>query len=412
MASLRYSEPTQIQAKAFPIALQGNDLVGIAQTGTGKTLAFAIPMIQRLATEKGCGLVIAPTRELALQIDETFQKLGRPIGLRTAVLIGGTPAGAQIQQLRRNPHVIIVTPGRCIDHIQRRTIDLSRVSILVLDEADRMLDMGFEPQIRQILHVVPSTRQTMLFSATMPNQIVRMASTYMRAPVRVEIARAGTMAENVSQEAFIVKKSDKTRLLEKILSEPYKTILIFSRTKYGAKKIARSVRAMGSTASEIHSNRSLSQRRLALDGFKSGEYRVLVATDIASRGIDVTGIDLVINFDLPDVAEDYVHRIGRTGRASMSGHAISFVTPEQRNEMRDIERLTRKALPVSALPTLPPFRAEEPAMDESRRPFSRPPRRNGREQSRSPFQPQRQGQPSRRPSHQGGRHFQSHSNHR
>ncbi len=356
----KFKVPTPIQKKAIPVAIEGKDVIGIAQTGTGKTLAFGVPMLQRLAQVKGRGLVILPTRELALQVDETFQKIGRPINLRTAVLIGGASMHRQLEMLRGNPHVIIATPGRLIDHLNQKTANLDNVTVLVLDEADRMLDMGFEPQIRRILHSVPKERQTMLFSATMPDEIVKIASNYMKLPTRIEIARAGTAAELVTQELFVVKREDKNRLLEKMLIEHPGSSLVFSRTKFGAKKILRAVKAMGHSAAEIHSNRSLAQRREALDGFKAGRYRVLVATDIAARGIDVTGIASVINYDLPENAEDYVHRIGRTGRAGHSGYAISFATPDQGDEVRQIEKLTRIQLPISKLPELPPHRAAPP----------------------------------------------------
>lgn len=351
---LQYKVPTPIQVKSIPIALEGKDVVGIAQTGTGKTLAFGIPLIQQLAQRKGIGLVILPTRELALQVEETLQKLGKGVGLRTAVLIGGASMHLQLMQLKKRPHVIVGTPGRINDHLDQKSVHLETVSVLILDEADRMLDMGFEPQIKRILQHVPKDRQTMLFSATMPEKIMSIARAYMQLPVRIEIARAGTVAEKVSQEIFVVRKDEKIRLLSKILEEHRGTVLVFSRTKHGAKKIAASVRAMGHRSAEIHSNRSLAQRKEALEGFKTGRYRVLVATDIAARGIDVTDIELVINFDLPDQSEDYVHRIGRTGRAGRSGKAISFATPDQKRDVREIEQLMRMVLPVTKTPVLPP----------------------------------------------------------
>lgn len=364
VSKVGYTTPTPIQHKSIPIAIAGSDVMGIAQTGTGKTLAFAIPMIQRLNNTPNIGLVIAPTRELALQIDETFQKLGRTIGLRTAVLIGGASMNKQISELRNRPRIIICTPGRAMDHLRQKTLNLSNVSILVLDEADRMLDMGFEPQIKEILKSVPGDRQTLLFSATMPSEIIKIANAYMKTPVRVEIAKAGTAAEKVAQEAFIVKGSDKPRLLEKLLEEFDGTVLVFSRTKHGAKRIARNIRSMGHKSAELHSNCTLAQRRAALEGFKTGKHRVLVATDIAARGIDVANIELVINYDLPDHTEDYTHRIGRTGRAGKSGHAISFVAPDERHEIRNIERLTRTMLTLKNLPQLPPPRAEHKERNE------------------------------------------------
>lgn len=356
LTKLGYSTPTPIQRQSIPVVIQGKDIVGIAQTGTGKTLAFGIPMIQRLASLKGIGLVLLPTRELALQIEEEFFKLGRSLGLRTAVLIGGAAIGPQITALRRDPHVIIATPGRLNDHLNQRTVTLRGVKILVLDEADRMLDMGFLPQINKILQALPRDRQTMLFSATISSDIMKIASANMKLPVRVEIAPAGTTVEGVSQEIFIVGKDEKPRLLEKILSLYSGPTLIFARTKYGAKRIAKTIRTLGHSSAEIHSNRSLSQRREALEGFKRGKYRVLVATDIMARGIDVTGIELVLNYDLPGQAEDYVHRIGRTARAGKAGRAISFALPQEQMEIRNIERLIRKNLPVSPLPELPPRR--------------------------------------------------------
>ncbi len=356
----KFTVPTPIQQRSIPIAIEGKDMVGIAQTGTGKTLAFGIPMIQRLAQTKGRGLVLLPTRELALQVDETLRKIGREVGLRTAVLIGGASMQMQRESLNRKPHIIIATPGRLIDHLEQKFIKLDEVKILVLDEADRMLDMGFAPQIKKIFAAMPRERQTMLFSATMPQAIMDMAKQQMKLPLRVEVARAGTASEKITQELFIVSKDSKNRLLDKLLAEYRGSVLVFSRTKHGAKRITRTVRAMGHPAAEIHSNRTLAQRKDALEGFKTGKYRVLVATDIAARGIDVRGIELVINYDIPENPEDYVHRIGRTGRAGLSGRAITFATPEQRGDVRDIERLIRASLPVTALPQLPPERPPLP----------------------------------------------------
>ncbi len=355
--SLKFTVPTPIQHKCIPIALQGKDVMGIAQTGTGKTLAFGIPMIQLLAQNKIKGLIILPTRELAIQVDEALTKVGRSIGLKTAVLIGGESMTKQLRMLHKNPHIIIATPGRLIDHLQQKSVKLDTVGILVLDEADRMLDMGFAPQIKQILQTVPKHRQTMLFSATMPEEIVSIARSYMQLPVRVEVAPAGSTTTKVTQELYFVNKESKLQLLETVLNEYKGSVLVFSRTKFGAKKIAHVVRNMGHTASEIHSNRSLNQRLEALSGFKLGKYRVLVATDIAARGIDVTGIELVINYDLPEQPNDYVHRIGRTGRANHEGHAISFATPDQKFDVRSIERLIKTQLPVSKLPALAEKRA-------------------------------------------------------
>ena len=350
---LKFKIPTPIQFKAIPIGIEGKDIIGIAQTGTGKTLAFGIPMIQRLAQAPGRGLVLVPTRELALQVDETIQKVGGTLAMRTAVLIGGASMYNQINCLRRNPRVIIATPGRLIDHLGQGTIRLDDVRILVLDEADRMLDMGFMPQIERIMQYIPREKQTMLFSATIPEKIIKIATTYMKLPVSVEVARSGTAVEKTIQELFIIRKEEKSVLLAKLLDQYRGAVLLFSRTKRGATRITRGLRSMGYNAAEIHSDRSLSQRREALEGFKTGKYRILVATDIAARGIDVKGIELVINYDLPEDAENYIHRIGRTGRAGHEGRAISFATPDQRGEVRDIERLMRIALPVAKHPEMP-----------------------------------------------------------
>ena len=350
---MRFTVPTPIQHKAIPIAIEGKDVIGVAQTGTGKTLAFAIPIIQHLSQGKGRCLILAPTRELALQIDETFQKIAPLFHIRTAVIIGGASMNMQLKALRRNPRVLIATPGRLVDHMNRRTVFLTNVDILIIDEADRMLDMGFKPQIERIIKFVPKNRQTMLFSATIPGEVMAIATAHMKLPVHIEVAPSGTAPELIIQELFIVRKEAKKQLLAKLLRQYHGPVLLFSRTKIGARKITRLIRDMGHNAAEIHSDRSLSQRREALDGFKTGKYRILVATDIAARGIDVIGIELVINYDLPDDTEHYVHRIGRTGRAGHEGRAISFATPEQGGDVRNIEKLIKTALPVSEHPELP-----------------------------------------------------------
>lgn len=353
LQKLNFNKPTPIQHQAIPIAISGQDLIGIAQTGTGKTLAFGIPMIQCLHSHKGTGLILLPTRELAAQVNQSLQDLGGSFGLRTAIIIGGTAAGPQIRALAKHPHIIIATPGRLIDHLQQNKKILSVVKILVLDEADRMLDMGFEPDIRKILAAMPITqRQTMLFSATMPEKITRLAKKYMRSPLRVEVAPSGTTIASIEQEVFMVPKNQKLSLLIQLLSEYHKRILIFSRTKHGAKKITRALNSLNHRAAEIHSNKSLVQRTKALAAFKSGAVRILVATDIASRGIDVKDIEVVINYDLPDQPEDYVHRIGRTGRAGKGGKAISFAAPDQKRDVFTIEKLVRTRLPIKSLPEI------------------------------------------------------------
>jgi ATP-dependent RNA helicase RhlE len=357
LTKLSFVTPTPIQAQAIPVARSGRDVIGIAQTGTGKTLAFSLPMIEHIARNKKQGLVIVPTRELAEQVTESFSTVGKSLGLRHALIIGGAPMGRQISAIRRRPHVIVGTPGRLNDHLEHGTLKLAGVGVLVLDEADRMLDMGFAPQISKILRHVPQQRQTMLFSATMPPEIERLAAQYLTNPARVQASPAGTVAARVNQELFIVPRQQKNRLLDRLLSDYRGTVLVFSRTKYGAKKICRAIREMNHAAAEIHSNLSPAQRRRSLAGFKTGAVRVMVATDIASRGIDVSDFELVINYDLPDHLEDYVHRVGRTGRAGKEGKAISFVHPDQRHHIRSIERLVRQKLTVCALPELP---AERP----------------------------------------------------
>lgn len=371
LKKIRYLAPTPIQHQSIPIAIQGKDIVGIAQTGTGKTLAFGIPMIQRLMSTKGLGLVVLPTRELALQIDVELRKVGNSLGLRTAVLIGGAPIGPQIGLIRRNPHIIIATPGRLIDHLYQKTVNLKNVNILILDEADRMLDMGFLPQIKEILKSVPKERQTMLFSATISQEIMSIASANMKFPIRVEIAPTGTTVDGVSQDIFIVAKESKVRLLKKVLAQHSGSTLIFTRTKYGAHRLVSAIRQMGYSAAEIHSNRTFAQRKSALNGFKTGEYRILVATDIMARGIDVIGIELVINYDLPSQAEDYVHRIGRTARAGLKGQAISFVTPTEQGEIRAIEWLIRKKLNISTLPEFPTRQFAKPRLVYSSKKYRR-----------------------------------------
>lgn len=351
---LKFKHATPIQHQAIPLALEGKDVMGIAQTGTGKTMAFAIPTVQKLSQGKdGRALVLVPTRELAIQVEESFFKIGRPFAIKTAILIGGDPIKNQLRALAQHPRVLIATPGRLLDLMEQRKVNLNDIRVLILDEADRMFDMGFSDQIEMILRSVPKDRQTLLFSATMPSTILTVVRSHMRMPVSVEIARSGTTAEHVTHELFIIQNEMKRVLLGKLLSQFRGSVLLFCRTKMGARKISAALRAQGHRAAEIHSDRSLSQRREALEGFKRGKYRVLVATDIAARGIDVKGIELVINYDIPDDVENYVHRIGRTGRAGCPGHAISFATSDQKEEVASIERLIKASLPVSSHPEVP-----------------------------------------------------------
>ncbi len=403
---LKFVTPTPIQYKAIPVAVEGKDVLGIAQTGTGKTLAFGVPIIQRLLQQPhGRALILVPTRELALQVDETLRKLGQPFNVRSVILIGGMNMTMQIQALRKaSTRVLIATPGRLLDHIEQKTVNLSDMKTVVLDEADRMLDMGFAPQVRRIAKFLPHERQTLFFSATMPDEILSIASEYMKLPIRIEIARQGTAAEKVSQELFIVTQDQKRTLLAKLLDEYRGSVLIFARTKANVKKITRALNDLRHSAAEIHANRSLGQRRQALEGFKTGRYRILVATDIAARGIDVKGIELVVNYDLPDDVDNYVHRIGRTGRAGHTGHAITFAAPDQGGQVRDIERLTRESLKVSTHAAIPPqaFTGHGSAPKRHGYNSSRPRQQNRWRNSRSKQQGQGQGGSG---SHQGGKPF-------
>ncbi|MDA0207993.1 MAG: DEAD/DEAH box helicase [bacterium] len=353
-----FKHPTPIQFDAIPTVLSGSDVMGIAQTGSGKTLAFCLPLIQKVMETGKPGLILLPTRELAVQVQETMRKLLNGSNFRTALLIGGVSAHGQMKELKKRPHVIIATPGRLIDMVEQGYAKIDAISVLVLDEADRMLDMGFKPQLDRIREMVPESRQTLLFSATMAKGVEAVANAYMRDPKRIEVAKPGTTADQIEQEIFIVRNDVKVDLLMDILDEHEGQTLVFSRTKHGAKKVAKTLSQEGYKADEIHSNRTQAQRQRALNGFDAGKYRVLVATDIAARGIDVSSIKLVINFDLPDQADDYVHRIGRTGRAGREGKAISFASPRQRGDIAAIQRLIGKQIPLfhedgSSLPSLP-----------------------------------------------------------
>ncbi|MBF0252996.1 MAG: DEAD/DEAH box helicase [Candidatus Omnitrophica bacterium] len=376
---LKFKNPTPIQYKSIPLAINGADIIGVAQTGTGKTLAFSIPLIQRLSRSNGKCLIVVPTRELAIQVNETIEKLAPAFGLNSVVIIGGVPINSQLKILKKNPRIIIATPGRLVDHITQKTIKLNDVEVLILDEADRMLDMGFKPDIERIIKCLPKNRQTMLFSATIPGDVMSIGATHMQLPVHIEVAPSGTAAERIIQELFIVKKEDKKTLLGKLLDQYRGSVLLFSRTKRGAGKIKRMIKEMGHKAAEIHSDRSLSQRKEALEGFKMGQYRVLVATDIAARGIDVVGIEIVINYDIPDDSENYVHRIGRTGRAGHQGRAISFATPDQGSEIRSIENLIKTALPIIEHPEVPSEKFSNQPLFQSN------PRGAGKSRSKKPL---------------------------
>lgn len=370
---LKFVSPTPVQHSAIPMAIEGKDIVAVAQTGTGKTLAFGIPMIQSLANTDHQGLILAPTRDLAIQVFDVLKYIMPAFKISGVVLVGGMPMGKQIAQLRKKPQVIIATPGRLIDHLERRTISLKKVSMVVLDEADRMLDMGFEPQVRRILEGTTQNHQTLLFSATMPANIVKLATKYMKMPIHVEIAPSGETTKNVTQELFIIKESNKKDLLMALLDQYRGSVLLFIRTKNKTKKISRELNAAGHSATEIHSDRSMAQRKQAIEGFKSGRFRLLVATDVAARGIDIKNIELVINYDLPDDVENYVHRIGRTGRANQKGHAITFAAPDQGKNVRAIESMIKSSIPQGVYEGFSEeqFEAHHSGKSRGGRPFNR-----------------------------------------
>ena len=345
-----FTSPTPIQEQAIPPALAGRDVIGCAQTGTGKTAAFIIPIVERLAAlPKGQpqALILAPTRELALQTLITIEKLGRSRRISATVIVGGADMQAQVRGLRQRPDILVATPGRLLDHMWNGTILLSSIKMLVLDEADRMLDMGFAPQINQILDALPEERQTLLFSATLPSDLARLVQANVNNPVRVMVAPSATTADGVTQAVHHISHADKPDLLLSLLGADQATALVFTRTKHRADRLGRMLGSAGHRVAVLHGDRSLSQRRAALEGFKRGSFRVLVATDIAARGIDVANIGHVINFDLPNCPEDYVHRIGRTARMKTTGRATSFVTGEDHCQLRDIERLLGHSVPLA-----------------------------------------------------------------
>ena len=347
-----YTEPTPIQVAAIPQVLAGHDLIGIAQTGTGKTAAFTLPMLHKLSTvpadmqRRGTkALVLAPTRELVLQIEENVRIYGKHLSLKVATVFGGVGENPQINALRAGTDLIIACPGRLLDLMGRRCADFSGLQYLVLDEADRMLDMGFLPSIKQIVRALPMKRQTLMFSATLSREIESLTHEFQRSPKLVQIGRRSNPAETVTQLVYEVPKHLKPALLLHLLKDPQMNmVLVFSRMKHSADRIARSLEQKGIKTAALHSNRSQNQRLRALKDFKSGTVRVLVATDIAARGIDVDGISHVVNYDFPMHSEDYVHRIGRTGRAHAVGDAISFVTPEDQGDLRSVERFIGRGI--------------------------------------------------------------------
>lgn len=350
-----YTIPTPIQEKAIPIILEGKDLVGCAQTGTGKTAAFAIPLLQILyqaqRNEKGSrtvkSLILTPTRELAIQIGESLAAYGRYTGIKHTVIYGGVAQGPQTNALRAGVDIIVATPGRLLDLMSQKYISLNHIKVLILDEADRMLDMGFAHDMKKILKQVPVTRQTLLFSATMPPEITKLVDTILKKPVKVEVTPVSSTVDTIEQTVYFVDRKDKKSLLIQLLSSTtIDSALVFTRTKHGADKVVRDLAKAMITAQAIHGNKSQGARQLALNNFKLKRTRVLVATDIAARGIDVQELSHVINFDLPNVPETYVHRIGRTGRAGLGGTAMSFCDREEKDYLRDIQKLICKKIPV------------------------------------------------------------------
>lgn len=378
-----YETPTPIQAQAIPHLLANRDLLGIAQTGTGKTAAFALPSLHHLVSKPlprrprhPRVLVLAPTRELALQIAESFKSYARFMDCTVETVFGGVKIGRQVRALQKGPHIVVATPGRLLDLVQQEAVNLSSIDILVLDEADQMLDMGFIHDLRKIIATLPTERQTLLFSATMPAQIVDLSAKFLKGPVHVSVTPQSTTAERVNQGVLHVPSGDKLRVLTKLLEDAdIDRALVFTRTKYGADKVVRKLIACGIPAEAIHGNKSQSQRVRTLDAFRDGRCRVLIATDIAARGIDVEGVSHVINFEMPNVAEQYVHRIGRTARAGASGLAISLVAEDELYYLREIEKLTHNEIEV----LIPPAGCEDvilPPPDRSVR--VRKPKKPGR----------------------------------
>ncbi len=339
-----YAIPTEIQKQAIPIAMSGRDIIGCAQTGTGKTAAFVLPILNRMDHRKTPGkrlvrcLILTPTRELAVQIEAVIRQLGQFLPVHVLSVYGGVSINTQLNSLHHGVDIVVATPGRLMDHMQRGSISLKHVEVLVIDEADRMFDMGFINDVRKITDVLPKNRQTMLFSATMPKEVKALASSVQRAPKTIQVGRQENPVETVTQHVYPVEKPRKVDLLLHLLehNQMY-SVLVFSRTKHGADKICRKLDRSGVSSVALHSGRTQGQRQRALEGFKQGKYQVMVATDIAARGIDVEGISHVINFDVPAFPEDYIHRIGRTGRANATGDAITFVSRDERTQMRDIE---------------------------------------------------------------------------
>ena len=402
LAENNYATPTPIQAQAIPLALAGHDLLGGAQTGTGKTAAFGLPLLQRLAREtpakgprKPRALVLVPTRELAVQVTESLKAYGRHLRLNVTMLFGGVGMQPQVDNLRRGVDILVACPGRLIDHLERGTAKLDAVEVLVLDEADRMLDMGFLPAIKRIEARVPKQRQTLLFSATFEPRIRGLALEFLRNPREVQVAANNTIVETISHRAHPVDNDRKRDLLIEILARRHtEQVLVFGKTKHGCNRLAEQLEKAGLKAVAIHGNKSQAQRQKALDQFKAGKARVLVATDVAARGLDIPALPLVINHDLPMVAEDYVHRIGRTGRNGATGEALSLVSPEEGALLRDIQKMLKSEVSLEPVPGYEPSRPVR--LDAS---APRPP--NGGRRQGPPRGHRPHGKPAQRHAHAG-----------
>ena len=399
-----YSTPTPVQVQAIPPILAGRDVLASAQTGTGKTAGFALPLLQRLATQANSSaspaphpvraLILTPTRELAAQVDQSVRTYGRHLALRSTVVYGGVGMAPQTTTLRRGVDILVATPGRLLDHVQQRSVDLSRVEILVLDEADRMLDMGFVQDIRRIIQLLPSKRQSLLFSATFSREIRKLADGLLQSPVAIEVARSRVDAELVTQRVHFVAQKQKHHVLTHLIrGENLDRVLVFSRTKHGSERLARQLSREGINATAIHGNKSQPQRMQALAEFKQSRVRVLVATDVAARGLDIDALPHVVNFDLPLVAGDYVHRIGRTGRAGNVGEAISLVSPEERPLLSAIEQLLKRQLERVPLGGFTEPTSSSDVREKSYSPHPRAPRQQAR--SREHTRPGNSSQASR-----------------
>ena len=401
-----YNTPTPVQAQAIPAILQGRDIMAAAQTGTGKTAGFTLPVLQLLSAQTVSGrrkvrtLVLVPTRELAAQVAESVRTYGAHLPLRCAVIFGGVGIRPQIDALARGVDIVVATPGRLLDHVGQRTIDLSHVEILILDEADRMLDMGFIHDIKRVLKLIPAKRQTLLFSATFANEIKELADRLLDHPQRIEVARSNSAAELVEQLAYRVDRERKAELLAELIHQgKWSQLLVFTRTKHGANRLADKLERAQITASAIHGNKSQGARTRALADFKRGQVRVLVATEIAARGLDIDQLPYVVNFELPFVPEDYVHRIGRTGRAGSRGHAVSLVCVDESRLLRDIERVLGGPVPTRTLPGFEPdpsIRPEPIVRGGGPRPARRGPSSGSRDDKRGARRPRSQSQRSGR----------------